>query len=243
MDNPFKQDVIHFDEASHTYTVKKTGDRLVSVSQLIHKYSNPFDPDGSILKKCAIKEGISEKELKARWDKKRDDSCDRGTSFHKQAEHFINTGEIQDGPDKDILEKFSKVFIQKKNSKIYSEVLLYSIEDGICGTTDFIEYFPNDNIAGVRDFKTNEKLTNWGFKGQRMLPPLNHLQDSKISIYSLQLSTYSYLLDKLGYWIDDKNMCLYWVNPKKRIIEIIPIPYLRKEVIMMLEDFKKNKNK
>lgn len=230
--NPFKNSDIHFDEPSHTYTRKDTGEKLISVSTLLGKYKQPFDPDGAILKKCAEKKGVTPEELKAEWEKTKVDACVRGTSFHTQVEEYINTKKIPDGPDKDIVESFAKI---KFKGKLYSEVLIYSLEDMIAGTADLIELFPKSHF-NLYDFKTNKKLEKYSPWGKRMLSPINHIYDCNFNVYQLQLSLYSYLLEEKGFWV--KEMAIFYVNPKSREIEVHPIDNMRNDVLKLIDHYK-----
>jgi len=131
MSNPFEQDQIYFDEESHAYFVKTTGKRLTSPTTIIKQYSHPFDPDGKILQRCAVKEGISPEELDARWKKLGYDARVKGHSLHDSFEQFINTGKIQEDNNKDVITDFTlKV---KTEGALYPEVTLFDLEYGLCG--------------------------------------------------------------------------------------------------------------
>ena len=222
---------ISFDPEKHVYKTKD-GRELCSVSRLIEKYSNPFDPTGSILRNCSVKRGISEEELSAEWKKKANDAAARGTTFHEQAQYFIETGKIKEGSDSDIIKKFKKIKFQ---GKLKAETILFSEEYGIAGTCDLIEYL-DDELISIGDFKTNEKLTNFSFNKQRLLPPISHLWDSKLQRYELQVSLYAFLLDEIyGYWINDLN--IFHINAKKRDINVYPVKYRRVEVQNLLNHY------
>lgn len=233
--NPFAQDEITFDEGPHTYTVNKTKQKLTSVSTLISHYSQPFDPDGWAAYHCAKKAGITTREMQKRWEDNKLKACARGTDFHRQAEHFINTGEILDECDKDIIEDFKNKV--KFVGQVFSEVLLYSIPHLVAGTSDILEYFPETHSVSGKDFKTNKEISIEGHKGAMMKPPFDHLPDSSMSKYSLQLSTYLYLLELKGFNVLKDDLEIYWINPETRKIEIIPIPYRRAEAIELVNVF------
>lgn len=230
--NPFENVEIHFDEPSHTYTRADNGDVLISVSTLIGKYKPPFDPDGSILVRCAEKKGVTPAELNAEWEKTKVDACDRGTLFHSQVEEYIKTKKVPDGPDKDIVESFAKM---KFKGKLFSEVLIYSLEDMIAGTADLIELLPN-NQFNLYDFKTNKKLEKYSIWGKRMLYPISHIFDCNFNAYQLQLSLYAYLLEEKGFWV--KKMEIFYVNPKTRELEVHPIKNMRNDVLKLINHYK-----
>ena len=227
--------LIAFEKEEHKYIVKETGQELLSVSTIIDLFKEPFDPDGSILIRKAKKLGVKPEELRAQWDKKRDDACDRGTLFHDSVEHLIKHKKILDNEYKDIVLKFKK---KKPKGKLQSEVLLYSIEDGIAGTTDLVAW-QNDNTFSILDFKTNEKLTSYNPHGKKLLPPLSHLFEHKLNLYTLQLNLYMYLIEKQGFWCNELH--IIYVNHKTRDIEFIKVPQMYKEVKLILEHFKKHR--
>lgn len=229
--NPFEQNEVHFDDPTHTYTEISTGKKLISVSTLINKYVKPFDESGFLLRKCAARDGISTKELQAKWDKKRIDACDKGTIFHAQAEEWFLTGKVPDGPDKKILTKFAKDV--KFNGTVFPEILVYNLDLGIAGQSDIAIYNKKDHSVAIQDFKTNGEMYKKVYS--KLLYPLNHLNDTKINKYALQASMYSLLLEIKGFKIRADELCLYWV--KENDFEIIPVPYLKKEVESMIDHF------
>lgn len=238
--NNGKPEVV-FDAATHTYTRTDTGEELVSVSRFVKLYSLPFDKDGEILKKCAARKGIAPEELSRRWKKKGSDAAERGTRIHAALQAFIETGKIKEGPDDDIVAEFAKI---RFKGKLESEKMLWSLDWGIAGTTDLVEYFPDGSVS-LFDFKTNERLKNTAFFGkgkppQMMLPPVSHFHDASLPHYRLQISAYAYLLDLQGYWIRD--LAIFWINPKSRELERIAVDYLRGDVRRMLADFRAKTN-
>lgn len=229
--NPFDQNEITFTDHNHTYTDNKTGKKLISASTLINKYVAPFDPHGFIIRKCAAKEGVSVETIRARWDKKREDACDKGTTFHEQAEHYFLTGNVPDGPDKKIVTKFANEV--KFNGTVFPEILVYNTRFGIAGQSDIAVYRKSDHSVAIQDFKTNGEMYKKVYK--KLLYPLNHLNDTKINKYSLQLSLYAYLLEMRNFRIREEEMCLYWI--KENDFEIIPVPYMKQEVQNMIEHY------
>lgn len=233
--NPFFQSLIEFNEEFHTYTVKETGQKLTSITTLIHKYQNEFDPQGFAARACAKRDGITVDQIKEKWNSEKVRAGERGTMFHKQAEIFVNTKKIPDGPDKDILKDFKKKF--KPEGKIFSEVLVHNIELGICGTADLVIYDKVKNSVYIEDFKTNKQIKFKSFNNQKMLYPLTHILDCNYYHYCIQLSCYLYLLSLQGFNVRADKLKLYWINPETRLIEIIPVPYMKKEVESMIDHF------
>lgn len=226
--------VVQFFEDTHKYVVKKTGQQLISVSTLVKKhFCEEFDLDGKILARCAIKEGIPEKELKQRWEDEKNRSGTYGTELHAEFEYFIKTGEIRDTPHKDIVENFKSI---KFNGILKSEEILYDLDYGIAGCTDLIEVV--DNQYDIDDFKSNKAIKKFSF-GKYMKYPLGHLPDCNYYHYLCQLNIYSYLYEKMsGLW--PRNRRLFWINPKTRKIEEMLMEDIRLDVVNMLNHYKKN---
>ncbi|MFM9826728.1 hypothetical protein [Flavobacterium sp.] len=230
--NPFSQNEITFTDHDHKY-VDKNGNVLISVSQLLSKYSEKFDPNGHILRACAKRDGIHPNELQKKWNKKRDDACDLGTRVHEQLEYlFLNNQVDESAPDKDIIQQFSKI---EFNGTVFPEILVFSHEIGLAGQSDIAVYNKKDHSVAIQDLKTNAEIyTKKVYKN--LLYPLNHINDTKIDKYSLQISLYCYLLEIKGFKIREDELCLYWINPERKV-EIIPIKYLKKDVKKLIKHY------
>ena len=228
---------ISFDEEKHLYK-DKNGNRLISVSQLVHAYAKPFDTDGSIVAKCAAKNGVSVEELKAVWKQINTDANIKGTAVHKSIETFINTGEIKEEDEYAGWAKKFKSIMPK--GKLYSEIRLFNENYGIAGTLDMIEDH-GDNEVSIHDIKTNKKLQKYSPFKNRMLEPFSYWHDCNFNHYTFQLNLYSEILETLGYWV--KNLNLYYCNPQTEEIEIHPIKFIPKETKRIIEEYKKNKDK
>ncbi len=133
----------------------------------------------------------------------------------------------------------------------------------ISGQADYIQV--KGNRVNVRDYKTCKEIKTKGFTNwegtKMMLSPLNHLEECEYNHYSLQLSIYMYIIlrhnphlqpgtmfiehvlfeeegrDKYDYPVYKKDE-----NGDYVVKEVIPIevPYLRKEVELMINAHKRN---
>jgi len=90
-------------------------------------------------------------------------------------------------------------------------------------------YYKKENIGGKW-----VKGTKWLEKSKYLLYPLNHLEECKGNIYTLQLSLYAYMFESWGYKLLDNGLFIFHMRPNRRP-KMIPINYLRDEVIKMLE--------
>ena len=86
MDNRYKDNFLFFDEGPHKYT-DTLGNEYRSVTTLIGDYYNHFDADYWAHK--AREQGKSEKQIRAEWDRIKDEACERGTKTHNGIEDAI----------------------------------------------------------------------------------------------------------------------------------------------------------
>jgi hypothetical protein len=223
---------VHFDQPSHTYTFN--GKKLNSITTILNLYKPVFDEKGIIAASCAKRDGISVKEIKQKWDDKKNAAGKRGTEFHLEMENYINSGIILDGKYKDIVEQYALI---KPKEKLYTEVVLFSEKYGVAGTTDVVQMF-DDNSFVIQDWKTNESFSVKSKYKNKLSPPLEHLMDSHLEIYSLQLWCYSIMLEDFGYKIRD-NPIILWINLKDRKIEQYKTLPLKEDARKLLEHHKK----
>ena len=78
------------------------------------------------------------------------------------------------------------------------------------------------------------KTKEWIITDDRFSYPLEHLPSSKLMIYSMQLSTYAYILEQWGYKLLDNGLEIIHF-PEGDSPKLIRIPYMKKEVEMMLD--------
>lgn len=89
MDNRYKDNFLFFEEKAHKYT-DTLGNEYRSVTTLIGDYYNHFNVDYWAHKK-AREQGKSEKQIRAEWDKIKDEACERGTATHNGIEDAIKS--------------------------------------------------------------------------------------------------------------------------------------------------------
>lgn len=87
MDNRYKDNFLFFDEGPHKYT-DTLGNEYRSVTTLIGDYYNHFNADYWAHKK-AREQGKSEKQIRAEWDRIKNEACERGTKTHNGIEDAI----------------------------------------------------------------------------------------------------------------------------------------------------------
>lgn len=132
--------MIHFDEATHTYTLDD-GRTLISVTQLMKKHGLATDYTGV------------KRDVLAR-------AAERGTLIHKEIEEFIKTGAIGFTPE---MMAFRDYLIEKDLCAIESEMIVH--DDLIAGTIDLVlspRTFLEKTIADIKTTKSlNKEAVCW----------------------------------------------------------------------------------
>ena len=273
-----------FNDENHCYWNINDNEKYISVTTLIHQFTQPFDKDfwsaykalekhipkdsWAIEKKSLLNSkkfdksildlyNISElefnktqQEILDEWDNENRKSCERGTKIHEELENsFYNN------PHNISLQKFGiggKFECKKDYSEldleygVYPEYLIYrESDDGIlriAGQVDLI--IKSGNEITIVDHKTNKKIEQKsGFNTStrsnvKMKYPLNNLMDCNFYHYTMQLSTYAWMLQKINpnFIIKDLILNHYDHNGKNTLYHC---EYLKSEVEKMLYFYKK----
>ena len=184
------------------------------------------------------------------WDEENRKSCERGTKIHAELENsFYNKKKDIDISKYHIGGKFEckkDYYILDIENGVYPEYLISRVsEDGklrIAGQIDLLVKKGNKIIIG--DWKTNKKIDIKSFfdskskTSAKMKYPLNHLDDCNYNHYTLQLSTYAWMIQKLNPEFEIEDLVLVHFDHNDNMT-VYHLPYLKEEVIKMLSHFKK----
>jgi hypothetical protein len=155
--------------------------------------------------------------------------------------------------------------VQKISPGLYPEHFVYLRSASVCGQADRVEVI--GDTVHVFDYKTNKEIKTKGYEFwdgtvKKMLGPLKHLDDCELNTYTLQLSLYMYIILKHNPMLkpgkieiqhvqfeidhlDENGFPVHALNaigePIIEKIELIELPYLKKEVLAMLKWLKVNK--
>jgi hypothetical protein len=156
---------------------------------------------------------------------------------------------------------------QQLTDGIYPELMVYLKSAGICGQSDLVEIV--NGHVNITDYKTNKKIettsyVNWEGMSKRMLAPMSHLDDCHINHYALQLSIYMYIILKHNPRMKPGSMNIHHISfeeedvanefgypihkldangePVIRNIDAYHLPYLRDEVVTLLNWYKSNQH-
>lgn len=150
---------------------------------------------------------------------------------------------------------------------IYPEHMVYLKTVGVCGQSDYAEVI--DGFVNIDDYKTNEEIKkesyrNWEGVSKKMLSPLGHVDDCNFMHYALQFSTYMYIILKHNPTFSPGKQTIKHIifeeieekdkygdriirldhnkNPIVKDVISIEVPYCKREVELMFDWLKNNRN-
>ena len=185
-------------------------------------------------------------DLAAEWQKTNVKAINRGNAYHESRENSSYERGYEINPwDQKKYPTFMKERVKGTNTSLmdnlgdlksgyYPELVLWNEEHEIAGQADkvFLEQVGKDMMFDMDDYKTNKKMSKTAFWYKNygyimLLPPVDHLQDSKLQKYELQLSFYAWMLEQQGLKL--RNLSLHHLNQR------YDLEYRKKEVEDMLE--------
>jgi len=124
---------------------------------------------------------------------------------------------------------------QDRLEHLADEFVIGSEEYNIASAIDHL--FINKLTGGLVlvDYKTNSDIHKNERYAKNMKVPLSHLKDFTLNHYYIQLSIYKYLVEKYTN-LQIEEMFIVYMSENIDNYEIIEIPYLKDEVIKILEN-------
>jgi ATP-dependent exoDNAse (exonuclease V) beta subunit len=239
-----KSSHIKFDEKTHIYTNINTGERYISGTQLLGKYKEKFDSD-AIAERTAKKRGLTKEQILSEWKESANIATTKGTAIHETIESMLMRIPEKFHSEYSIVAKKALVEIEKvlgNTSNITSEMLIWNDKLKIASQSDLVQrYTPpfcKHEIINIIDYKTNKAIDTYNKYNTYMLEPLNNLMECEYNIYSLQLSLYAYLLEKMYPQAKIGKLAIMWLNPHTEEWKTFAVPYMKYDVIRLLQDFK-----
>jgi hypothetical protein len=155
---------------------------------------------------------------------------------------------------------------QKLIPGIYPEHFAYLKSAGICGQADYVDVVGGK--VNILDYKTNKEIKERSFKNwegiyQTLESPLSHIEDCNLQHYTLQMSIYMYIILKHNPRLKPGKLTLQHVifeklsedefgypvtlydgegNPVVKEVVTYEVPYLKEEVITMINWLKDKRN-
>jgi hypothetical protein len=268
---------IQFTAADHKYQSINQDEKInwISVTSVISLFKKEFDKQAQALKSSKNKRskwyGLTPEKIIEIWDQSNSVAIDLGSWYHNQREEdLLSCNTIRRlGIDLDIVKPIEDNGIkvapdQNLTSGIYPEHMVYLKSAGICGQADRVEVI--QDVIDIYDYKTNKEIktqsfTNWEGVSEKMLHPIDHLDDCNFIHYAIQLSIYLYIMIKhnpnlkpgkiiLEHIIFKKSGVDKYGNPVYEkdsdgnpiVDKVVPyeLPYLKKEVTSIIKYLQAN---
>ena len=241
--HPHKRDErIVFDEGPHIYYIDGSCHQYISCTTWNHSHFEHFNADliiSNMMKSVKWPQnkyyGKTSSEIKALWDKNRDEAAEAGTKMHYDIECYYN----QCANDNDSVEyKYFLNFLKHySHLKPYrTEWTVFHEDLKIAGSIDMV--FENeDGTLLIYDWKRCKEIvkTN-GFDKWGNKDCIEHLPDTNYWHYSLQLNTYKAILEE-KYEKKVTELYLVCLHPENKNNDYlrIKVPDLQEEVAQLFE--------
>jgi hypothetical protein len=270
---------IVFNAADHSYKSIDAEDiNWISVTSLVSNFKLPFDGKAVANRVTKSKKskwyGIPPEKILQLWQAEADRAVTLGTYYHNQREaDLCSLSSIErEGipiPVYSPIEEgtLKKAPEQKLTDGIYPEHMVYLKSAGICGQSDLVEVI--NGKVNIIDYKTNkeiktESFKNWEGISEKLLAPLNHLDDCNYNHYSLQLSIYMYIILKHNPKLKPGKIYIHHIlfeeegkdefgypitkytsegDPMVKDVIQMEVPYLKDEVITTVNWLHENRDK
>ena len=192
----------------------------------------------------------TQQEILDEWDRKKNEACTRGTKIHSDIENSfyskqknIDVQKFGVGGKFECKKDYTDLDLEYG---VYPEYLIYrESEDGILRLAGQIDLLiKNGNEITLVDHKTNQKIDKTsGFdtktkQNVKMKYPLNNLPDCNFYHYTMQLSTYAWMLQKVNPNFVIKDLILNHYDHSGNNT-LYHCEYLKRDVERMLIDYKK----
>jgi ATP-dependent exoDNAse (exonuclease V) beta subunit len=271
--------MIVFNAEDHSYkSIDEIGINWISVTSLVSNFKKPFDSKSVSQKVSKNKKskwfGLTPERIQELWESEANRATSLGTFYHNQRESDIcSLASIQkEGTPIPVYKPIEegglkKAPAQRLTDGIYPEHMVYLKSAGICGQSDLVEVI--NGKVNIIDYKTNkeiktESFRNWEGIPDKLLTPLNHLEDCNFNHYSLQLSIYMYIILKHNPKLEPGRIYIHHVlfetvgedeygypitkysaegDPVVKDVVVMEIPYLKDEVISIINWLHDNPNK
>lgn len=231
--------MIKFVERTHKYYDEENRE-FISATTILHQLCEPFD-EQKMSALCAKKEGVTQEEIIRRWKEKRDNSCKVGTHYHSMMEHHILNkycgtpyiGQVDEHFYK-LFDQFDSIVSEFSSDEFMPEHLLYHRESRIAGIADLIINHGSDEFS-IGDFKTNDSIIYSSKFGKRLLGSFSHLSDCNYVLYTLQMSLYAFMYERIS-GRKCRKLFLMWIDKNSNIMSYIPTMYMKDDIERLINE-------
>lgn len=238
-----KNSLVYLEPEEHVYHHKVTGEKYTSVTKILSSFEEVFDEDtvaGRIAKQPPSRRkkeylGLNKEEILALWKKINDDANIFGNKIHDTIENYLLNDKFffpKDDFSKKIIKAYNELDVDE-GREVLPEKIVFSEKYKLAGSID-LPIIIDDNFFDIGDWKTNKDFGFYSKYGKCLLPPLDHLQDCKYTIYTLQLSIYAYMLE-METGLKCRQLWIGYFNRDTLKFEKIPVTYMKFEVKTILD--------
>ena len=176
-------------------------------------------------------------QIKVKWDADGAYAANQGTWMHLQAELFLN----RDPCHTDTIEMqtfftyLERQMIPLKVKAFRTEWEIYSEEENIAGSIDFVGIKPNGHLVLV-DWKRTKEL-EYKMKSvynTKMKEPMEYLDDCSGTHYKLQLNIYKYMIEKNYNYVVDEMQVACFHPDRNGCPFVVDVPIMKNEVAYMM---------
>jgi len=243
---------ITFDEGPHIYTVH--GEQgYTSVTTWNHSHFAEFDSDqiiDTMLKSKKMRDpnykyyNMTKEEIKAQWDKNRDESASAGTKMHYDIECYYNGLEVDNtSVEFSFFKKFLTDFEEEYPNWVpyRTEWMVYFEELKISGSIDMVFENKETGELMIFDWKRCKEIIYDSYNNKGAVTEcISHLPDTNFWHYSLQLNMYKTILER-KYGKTVVALFLVCLHPENIYgsYDKIKVPFLDREMNLLIEYRKK----
>ena len=238
---------MRFDAQQHKYFFEDVP-LTYSVTELIGLFSEKFDSDAAIQlmkngsrwprPEYTMRNGTiwTDHQIKQFWDAMAMFARNRGSWMHYNIERYWNgLTPANEVPEIGMFYKFQEEVLQKNDiSPWRTEWRICDPSLSLAGSVDFVGRKLDGTFVLVDWKRTKRLATTQRGRSKKMKAPLDHLDDTELSKYSLQLNVYRYILQK-HYGITVSSMILGVFHPTFTEYSSIEVPVLEKETLNLLD--------
>ena len=186
------------------------------------------------------------------WNLINKEACDIGTAYHlekenlwyNQANDLVKKVLPVEGDFACIKSDYS---LNKEKVVIPEYLIYYSCSEKILNLAGQVDLLIKDgNDIYILDYKTNAKgITSKAFfdsrtgTTKRMHYPINNLEDTTLNHYTIQLSLYAWMLQKINPDFNIKLLKLLHID-RNGVETEFEVPYLKEDVTRLLKYYKKS---
>lgn len=229
--------LLDFDQAEHKYY--HAGIELCSVTNLVDDCFEKFDADYWAGRKATPE--CPKESILARWAAKGQEARDLGTLMHDRIErHYLGQAPDVAAAADPAFRQFLTFAAEHPLLPYRTEWRIFFEEHRIAGTLDFLA-FDGEKFT-IFDWKRSTKVVDSSGApvvrnsfGKTAHAPIGHLPDTTYWHYALQVSVYRYILEQ-KYGIDVADGYLGVFHPENSRHHVVKLPYLRDEVITILNN-------